>query len=113
MSGLTTLSPDADDLGKWEPETDDGEPYHRLIGPTVEIAGTVLHIAAIEVQYDLNRNDGSMYAVDDFHQELLSALEETVESAMATIEFADRYWVIYASPTPAAHFREIDAAIVS
>ena len=88
--------PSADDLLTWE-NCENG----RLSGPVVLIAGTALHLEAIEVEVD-DHGCVMLKNEDDYHGDnLLSAFEYDVLSALEAVDIAGRRYVIYAAPSPA------------
>jgi hypothetical protein len=90
------ISPSVDDLSLWE-DCEDG----RLMGPMIVVAGTAIHLEAIEV---IVFPDGSMEVKnqqDELGILLIQALEEQIGSAHETVEFCGRRYVIFATPSPA------------
>jgi hypothetical protein len=80
-----SISPSADDLSSWE-DCEDG----RLMGPMIVVAGTAIHLEAIEV---IVFDDGSMAVKneeDEAGASLIEALEEQIDSAHETVEFSGR-----------------------
>jgi hypothetical protein len=91
------IAPDANDLSTWE-NCENG----RLAGPLVLVAGTAIHLEAIEVVVD--EEDGTMEvapAVDYLGEQLLAAFEDDMCSACDVIRFAGKQYVIHAAPAPA------------
>jgi hypothetical protein len=71
------------------------------MGPMIVVAGTAIHLEAIEV---IVFTDGSMEVKnqqDEHGVSLIEALEEQIDSAHETVEFSGRRYVIYATPSPA------------
>lgn len=89
------IMPSADDLLTWE-DCENG----RLSGPVVLIAGTALHLEAIEVVVDEEGYVAIKNEDDNFGDELLVALEADVHSALEAVDIAGRRYVIYAAPSP-------------
>ncbi len=91
------ITPDANDLSTWE-NCENG----RLAGPLILVAGTAIHLEAIEVVVD--EEDGTMEVaapLDDLGEQLLAAFEDDMCSACDFIQFAGKQYVIYAAPAPA------------
>jgi hypothetical protein len=97
------IMPAADDLLSWE-DCENG----RLSGPIVLIAGTALHLEAIEVVVDYDGYVAIKNEDDDLAAALLCALEDDVDSPLQAVNIAGRHYVIYAAPSPASSPGELD-----
>jgi hypothetical protein len=91
-----------DDLSTW------GNDHERsagfLIGPAINIAGTVVHLYAAQVDV---AEDGAMKLSEGPNESTLGDLlvlrgfERQIDCAMESVECGGKRWVIWASPTPA------------
>ena len=98
-----SIMPAADDLLSWE-DCENG----RLSGPIVLIAGTALHLEAIEVEVDDEGCVSIKNGGDEFGDVLLAAFEDDVHSALEVVDIAGRRYVIYAAPSPAISPDELE-----
>ena len=81
----------------WEDWSGEGEPAGVVLGTSITLNGTFMHVEAIEVEESAL---GEQVARDCLHEERLSRYHDAAgaDGRMETVEIAGRHYCVFASP---------------